>query len=126
MTHRHTAFPTAGFPTAGHVHSDHRGPRDTTRLVDPVRIVLPTTLAMALVQVCTEQMDEHRWSETNVVAARAVLTSDRGQALLRALSERLHRSRPTAPGWAILALPARLADEDLQVAPRAARCRRWG
>lgn len=112
MTHRDTSFPTAD-PS----YPEHDGPHGAmTRLVDPVRIVLPTTLTMALGQACTEQMDKHRWSETNLAAARTVLTSDRGQALLQALGERLQRSRPGAPGWAILALPARLSDEELQMA----------
>jgi alpha-ketoglutarate-dependent taurine dioxygenase len=83
---------------------------------DPVRIVVPTALATAVTQACTREMTEHRWSAANVSAARTVLTSSRGQALLAALTERLQRAHPTSPGWAVLALPARLRDEELQVA----------
>ncbi|MER5358559.1 TauD/TfdA family dioxygenase [Streptomyces sp. NPDC002785] len=83
---------------------------------DPVRLVLPRTLAVALAAACTTQMEEHRWSAGNVAAARRVLTGGGAEVLLGALAERLDRSRPSSPGWALLALPAALEDGELQVA----------
>jgi alpha-ketoglutarate-dependent taurine dioxygenase len=84
------------------------------RTEDPVRIVVPRSQALALARACTLQMREHRWSEGNVAAARAVLAGDGGAVLLDALRRRLDRSGPAVPGWAVLALPARLGDEELQ------------
>ena len=83
------------------------------RTEDPVRIVVPGAQALALARACTLEVDGHRWSEANVAAARAVLAAEGGSVLLDALRRRLDRSIPSA-GWAVLALPARLEDEQLQ------------
>jgi len=83
------------------------------RTEDPVRIVVPGAQALALARDCTLEVDGHRWSEANVAAARAVLAAEGGCVLLDALRRRLDRSIPSA-GWAVLALPARLEDEQLQ------------
>ncbi|MER6103750.1 TauD/TfdA family dioxygenase [Streptomyces sp. NPDC001832] len=87
-----------------------------TRVEDPVRVVLPRTLAVSLAAACTTQMEEHRWSAGNVEAARRVLTGGGAEVLLGALAERLDRGCLSSPGWALLALPATLGDEELQVA----------
>ncbi|WP_331735873.1 TauD/TfdA family dioxygenase [Streptomyces sp. NBC_00057] len=87
-----------------------------TRVEDPVRVVLPRTLAVSLAAACTTQMEEHRWSAGNVAAARSVLTGGGAEVLLGALAERLDRGSPSLPGWVLLALPATLGDEELQVA----------
>jgi TfdA family taurine catabolism dioxygenase TauD len=112
MANHNNLFAAVNSPRADH--------RDATAMMtpleDPVRIMLPTTLATVLIQACTQEMDGCRWSAANVGAARAVLTRGPGQALLSALAARLDRGSPTSAGWAILALPARLSDEDLQVA----------
>ncbi|MFF9593825.1 TauD/TfdA family dioxygenase [Streptomyces sp. NPDC014646] len=86
------------------------------RAEDPVRLVLPRRLADTLATACTTQMDEYRWSAQNVTAARRVLAGSGAEALLRALAGRLDRRRPSSPGWALLALPASLGNEELQVA----------
>jgi Taurine catabolism dioxygenase TauD, TfdA family len=83
------------------------------RTEDPVRIVVPRSQAVALAQACTLEMAEHRWTDANVAAARAVLAGDGGAVLLGALRRRLGRSGPPVPGWAVLALPARLGDDEL-------------
>ncbi|WP_330481481.1 TauD/TfdA family dioxygenase [Streptomyces sp. NBC_00724] len=107
---------TAGHArAAGPVHETKRYVM-TPRIEDPVRVVLPRTLAVALNTACTTQMDEHQWSAENVAAARRVLTGGGAEMLLGALAERLDRTRPSSPGWALLALPAMLEDEELQVA----------
>lgn len=85
-------------------------------VADPVRIRVPRTLALSLAAACTTEMEGHQWSEQNVKAARTVLTGGWGQALLRALAERLDRSQEASSGWALLALPAALEDEELQLA----------
>ncbi|WP_331737233.1 TauD/TfdA family dioxygenase (plasmid) [Streptomyces sp. NBC_00984] len=82
---------------------------------DPVRVVLPRTLSVALAAACTMQMEGHRWSAQNVAAARTVLTGGGAQMLLSALAGRLDRGDPSSAGWALLALPATLANEELQV-----------
>ena len=87
-----------------------------TRLADPVRVVAPRALADALAGACTLDMDGHRWSAGNTAAARSVLACDGARGLLGALAERLDRAAGREPGWAVLALPARLGDEELQVA----------
>ncbi|MGW1106810.1 TauD/TfdA family dioxygenase [Streptomyces sp. NPDC002540] len=87
-----------------------------TRVEDPVRVVLPRTLAVSLAAACTTQMDAHRWSAGNVEAARSVLTGGGAEVLLGALAERLDRCCPSSPGWVLLALPATLGNEELQVA----------
>ncbi|MCX4734631.1 hypothetical protein [Streptomyces sp. NBC_01363] len=61
---------------------------------DPVRVVLPRTLSVALAAACTMQMEGHRWSAQNVTAARTVLTGGGAQMLLSALAGRLDRSDP--------------------------------
>lgn len=86
------------------------------RAEDPVRVVLPRTLSAALSEAATMQMEGHRWSAQNVAAARGVLTGGGAQMLLSALAGRLDRSDPSSPGWALLALPATVGDEELQVA----------
>jgi alpha-ketoglutarate-dependent taurine dioxygenase len=115
MTHRDITSPAADLRGRARTTGGTAGGR-LTRLEDPVRVVLPTALAAALAQACTTQMDEHRWTAANVAAARRVLTGGSAQVLLEALAGRLDRARPSSPGWAVLALPARLADEELQVA----------
>ena len=85
------------------------------RPADPVRIVVPRTLAAALAGACTAQMDGHRWAAPNVAAARTVLGSG-AEVVLAALADRLGRRTVPTPGWAVLALPARLGNEDLQLA----------
>jgi alpha-ketoglutarate-dependent taurine dioxygenase len=115
MTHRDVTFPAAGLrgrvATTGHI-----GGARLTRLEDPVRVVVPTSLAGALARACTTQMDEYRWSAANVAAVRRVLAENSAQVLLEALAGRLGRGRQSLPGWVVLALPARLSDEELQVA----------
>jgi hypothetical protein len=115
MTHRDITSPAA----------DLRGRVSTTggtggarlpRVEDPVRVVLPTALAAALARACTTQMDEHRWAAANVAAARRVLTGGSARVLLEALAGRVGRACPSSRGWAVLALPARLPDEELRVA----------
>ncbi|MFF3129603.1 TauD/TfdA family dioxygenase [Streptomyces sp. NPDC057908] len=87
-----------------------------TRVEDPVRVVLPRTLAVSLAAACTTQVEEHRWSAGNVEAACGVLTGGGAEVLLGALAERLDRCCPSSPGWVLLAPPATLGDEELQVA----------
>lgn len=87
-----------------------------TQLVDPARVVLPGSLAAALAGACTAQMDGHQWSTANMAAARTVLAGDGAAALLDALARHLDRNDGDAPGWAVVALPARLGDEELMVA----------
>jgi len=120
MTHRDITSPAADLHDRVSTTGGTGGAR-LTRLEDPVRVVLPTALAAALARACTTQMDEHRWTAANVAAARRVLTGGSAQVLLEALARRLGRARPSSPGWAVLALPARLADEELQVAAVAPR-----
>lgn len=115
MIHHDNAFAAVDPERADHQNA----PAAMTPLADPVRIVLPTTLATALTRACTQEMNGCRWSTANVGAARAVLTSGPGTALLSALHARLDRGSRTSAGWAVLALPARLSDEDLQVAAAA-------
>ncbi|WP_029723775.1 TauD/TfdA family dioxygenase [Salinispora cortesiana] len=81
---------------------------------DPVRVVVPSTLACRLAQVCTLEMDGHRWSAPNVFAARQVLDAPLAQAVLDAIRRRLARAVPTAPGWAVVALPPQLGDEEMK------------
>ncbi|MGW3619124.1 TauD/TfdA family dioxygenase [Micromonospora arida] len=81
---------------------------------DPVRVVVPSALARRLAQVCTLKMDGHRWAAANVVAARQVLEAPDARAVLDALRRRLARAVPTAPGWAVVALPERLGDEEVK------------
>ncbi|MFJ7201584.1 MULTISPECIES: hypothetical protein [unclassified Streptomyces] len=83
---------------------------------DPVRVVVPRTLSAALSEACTMQMEGHWWSAQNVAAARGVLARGGAQMLLSVLAGRLDRGDPSSPGWALLALPATLGDEELQVA----------
>lgn len=87
-----------------------------TRLEDPVRVVVPGALAKALAEACTLEMDGHVWAAPNVAAARAVLAGPGAQALVQTVARRLGRGGSDAPGWAVLALPARLGDEALQAA----------
>jgi hypothetical protein len=85
------------------------------RLEDPVRVVVPGALAKALAEACTLEMDGHVWAAANLAAARGVLAGPGARALVQALARRLGRCED-APGWAVLALPARLTDEELQAA----------
>jgi alpha-ketoglutarate-dependent taurine dioxygenase len=87
-----------------------------TRIADPVRVVMPRALADALAGACTLDLDGHRWSAGNTAAARSMLARDGARGLIGALAERLDRAAERGPGWAVLALPARLGDEELQVA----------
>lgn len=80
---------------------------------DPVAVMVPEAIAAGLARVCTLEMERHRWSRTNVDAAREVLTT-RGYRVLGVLAERVARTRLAAPGWAVLALPDELTDEELQ------------
>jgi len=73
-------------------------------------------LAERLAQRCTLQMTDHQWATANVAAARQVLAEPAGQATLDALASRLARTAATGPGWAVVALPERMGDEDLQQA----------
>ncbi|MGW1189239.1 TauD/TfdA family dioxygenase [Streptomyces sp. NPDC002559] len=86
------------------------------RAEDPVRVVLPRALSAALAAACTMQMEDHRWSARNVAAARGVLTGGGAQMLLEALAGRLSRRDRDSAGWAVMALPATLGDEELQAA----------
>jgi hypothetical protein len=81
---------------------------------DPVRVVVPSTLAHRLAQVCTLEMDGHRWAAPTVSAARQVLDAPDARAVLDAVRRRLARAVPAAPGWAVVALPERLGDEELK------------
>lgn len=80
---------------------------------DPVQVIVPHTVAARLAEVCTLDMDGHRWSQVNVHAARTVLAGE-GRPVLDVLAERVARTPVSAPGWVVLALPDRLADEELQ------------
>ena len=115
MTHRDITFPAADLRGRVSTTAGTGGARLAV-LEDPVRVVLPTALAAALARACTTQMDGHRWTAANVAAARRVLAGGSAQALAEALTWRLGRGRPSSPGWVVLALPARLADEELQAA----------
>lgn len=77
---------------------------------------MPHTVAARLAEVCTLDMDGHRWSQGNVDAARTVLVGE-GRAVLDVLdvlAERVARTPTSAPGWVTLELPDRLTDEQLQ------------
>jgi Taurine catabolism dioxygenase TauD, TfdA family len=91
----------------------HRAAAMTT-LEDPVRVAAPSTVALRLAQRCTLATHAHEWQQANIDAAREVLGDGCGRVVVGALAERLARSASAAPGWAVLALPARLTDEELQ------------
>ncbi|MGH3801598.1 MAG: TauD/TfdA family dioxygenase [Pseudonocardiaceae bacterium] len=80
---------------------------------DPVATMVPHAVATRLVEVCTLGMEGHRWSQVNVDAARTVLVGE-GHAVVDVLAERVARTPGAAPGWVVLALPDRLADEELR------------
>lgn len=81
---------------------------------DLVRVVVPSMLARRLARVCTLEMDGHRWAGPNVSAARQVLDAPDALAVLDAIRRQLARAVSTAPGWAVIALPERLGDEELK------------
>jgi alpha-ketoglutarate-dependent taurine dioxygenase len=83
---------------------------------DPVRVVVPSTVAHRLAQACTLEMDGHRWAAPNVDAARHMLNAPDARAVLDAVQRQLARAVPAAPGWAVVALPVRLTDEELKLA----------
>jgi hypothetical protein len=85
-----------------------------TTIEDPVRVAVPSAVALQLAQNCTLAADGHEWSRANVEAAREVLASGYGPVVVRALAERVARGPDSAPGWVVLALPARLTDEQLR------------
>lgn len=80
---------------------------------DPVAAIVPQVVAARLAELCTLEMDGHRWSQVNVDAARRVLASE-GHGVADVLGERVARTPGSAPGWVVLALPDGLADEGLQ------------
>jgi alpha-ketoglutarate-dependent taurine dioxygenase len=85
-----------------------------TTIEDPVRVAVPSTVALQLAQNCTLATEGHEWSRANTDAAREVLSRGFGPVAVRALAERVAAGPDSAPGWAVLALPARLTDEQLQ------------
>jgi hypothetical protein len=85
-----------------------------TTIEDPVRVAVPSAVAQQLAHNCTLATNGHAWTSANIEAARAVLSNGYGQVLTRALTERLGRRPDSAPGWAVLALPARLDDDELR------------
>lgn len=80
---------------------------------DPVAVIVPHAVAARLAEVCTLEMDRHRWIRVNVDAARKVL-ADEGRGVTDALTERVARTPGSSPGWVVLALPDGLEDEGLQ------------
>ncbi|NMO50693.1 TauD/TfdA family dioxygenase [Actinoplanes sp. TBRC 11911] len=59
-------------------------------------------------------MQGYQWAAANVAAARSVLSENAAGSVVAELGRRLARSAASTPGWAIVALPDRLGDEDLQ------------
>ncbi|MFB9833952.1 TauD/TfdA family dioxygenase [Actinoallomurus acaciae] len=77
-------------------------------------ISVPGAISAQLAGVCSLATEGHRWSAGNVAAARRVLADEQSRTLIDALTERVSRRVGSAPGWAVLELPDRLGDEDLQ------------
>jgi hypothetical protein len=85
-----------------------------TTVEDPVRVAVPSTVARWLARLCTLATRAHEWQQADIDSAREVLGDGCGRVVVCALAERLARPATASPGWAVLALPARLADGDLQ------------
>ncbi|MGI5201604.1 TauD/TfdA family dioxygenase [Spirillospora sp. CA-108201] len=77
-------------------------------------VPVPGALSAQLASVCSLATEGHQWSAENVAAARGVLAGEQSHVLITTLTARVSRRAGSTPGWAVLALPDTLGDEDLQ------------
>jgi hypothetical protein len=87
-------------------------PREPTGHVP--QACVPVAVASRLAAGCDTAMTEHRWSAHNVRAAREVLSIPLARGLVKWLADRLSRQPGSGPGWAVLALPSEMGDENMQ------------
>jgi hypothetical protein len=79
-------------------------------------VEVPHAVALRLARSCTPAMDGYKWAGENVTTARTVLAGPECKHIIAALAGLLCRASDTAPGWAVLRLPADLNDEQLRLA----------
>jgi hypothetical protein len=85
----------------------------TTSPPDTREAEIPRELAEELASACSLVMDGHQLSGEDVAAAREILADPAGRNVAARLSALAGR-RQEGPGWAVLRMPARLDDGQLQ------------